>query len=194
MSESKQVETGTRPPSVILLKPTNLGFESGLEGWSVPPAIHLAGFSVQTRSSECAAGTTCAEILRENSGYGEGVGSLAQQVDAAPLRGKTIHVRGAVRADVPRGSEARVWVGATGPGPRGPTSSLAVDNMRERGITDAKWRTYDVTIAVPQNAVTVGYGAVLIGAGRCVIDDFSATIANEGSGRMPSTTAKCSTS
>ncbi|MCU1279117.1 MAG: family peptidase [bacterium] len=139
--------------------------------------MRVAGFSEQPRSSGCIAGHACAEIVRDNAGYGEGFGSLGQRIDAAPLRGKTIHVRAAVSADVPSGSEARIWVAATGPGPGGPTSSLAVDDMRGRGITEPKWRTYDVTITVPANAVTVEYGAALLGAGRCVVDDFSVAVA-----------------
>jgi hypothetical protein len=95
-----------RRPAPILAAPTNRDFEFGVTGespveWLVPKQSNAFDFNVTTSDRHPNSGKRCAVISRSpERHYGEMYGSLHQQIDATPFRGKRIQLNAAIRIDV----------------------------------------------------------------------------------------------
>jgi len=172
-------ESGQRPPAPILTAPANLDFENGMQGkppveWLVPRQSAIFGFFVTTSESNPYTGKKCVVIDRQFARhYGEMYGSLSQQIDATPFRGKKIKLIAAIRTDVsgPR-NQAFLWLRVTkkffGPG-----ALLFYDNMADRPITNKNWHVYEIVGKVPEDAEVIGFGLALVGDGQAWIDSVS---------------------
>jgi erythromycin esterase len=118
-------------------------------------------------------GKRCAVIARETSPWPRGDASLTQTIDAAPLRGKRVRLRAALRAEVNGvGNEAHLFAQVDGPGRR----TLAVMSTFDRPIVDRAWRVYDVEVDVPQEAASLTVGAALSGNGKAFVDEVSLAV------------------
>ena len=98
-----------------------------------------------------------------------GFGALMQSFDASSFRGKRVRMSGYLRSkDVDR------WAGmlmrVDGPESSG---SLAFDNMQNRPIRGTTaWTRCAIVLDVPDEAVAIAFGAMLIGSGQIWMDDL----------------------
>ena len=172
-------ESGQRPPAPILTTPANLDFEDSMQGkppveWLVPKQSAIFGFFVTTSESNPHTGKRSAVISRSlGTYYGEMYGSLSQQIDATPFRGKIVKLNAAIRTDVSGpGNQAYLWLRVTkrffGPG-----ALLSYDNMADRPITNNNWHVYEIVGKVPADAEVIGFGLALVGDGQAWLDSVS---------------------
>ncbi len=130
-----------------------------------------APYQVTASTERPREGKRCGLIAREKSPWGWGEAELTQTIDAAPLRGKRVRLRAAVRAEVKGvGNEAHLFARVDGASGQGP---VAIAGTFERPIVDAAWRAYDVEVDVPQEASAVTIGAALSGNGKAFVDEVS---------------------
>lgn len=99
--------------------------------------------------------------------------AVAQAVDAAPLRGKTVRFRAAARVmGGMTGSSAGLWLRVDREGgARG-----FFDNMSARPIRSSDWAVYEIVAPVADDATKVTVGFLLNGAGPGWIDTASLEI------------------
>ena len=101
----------------------------------------------------------------------DGFGTLMQMVAADAFRGQRVRMTAHVRTEDVAGW-AGLWVRVDGAGT--PPPALAFDNMQGRPITGTSdWTPYSVVVDVPETAQAVGFGVLLEGSGRVLIDDVS---------------------
>jgi C-terminal processing protease CtpA/Prc len=104
-----------------------------------------------------------------------GFGTVTGSVDAAPYRGKTVRLRGWVRADVAgSANRGQLWLRVDRPGrERG-----FFDNMGDRPITAREWRPYEIVGQVAENASRIAFGCFLMGRGTVWVDDLELSVRN----------------
>jgi hypothetical protein len=105
----------------------------------------------------------------------DGFVSLMQTIPALSLRGKTIRLRGQVRA-TPRdmtGSSA-LWLRVDRPG--GATGFF--DNMSDRPVRLPEWREYGIEGMVADDATSVAFGAMASGAITADFDAIDLSVRN----------------
>src|SRR5207249_10280897 len=95
--------------------------------------------------------------------------SVSQAVDARPFRGKTVRLRGALRAEVAGGAHAAMWMRVDREGSR----PAFLENMDDAPVTSPDWHTYEIRGRVVEDAEQIFFGVFLIGAGKAFIDDIS---------------------
>jgi C-terminal processing protease CtpA/Prc len=98
---------------------------------------------------------------------GPGFGSLGQNLDAAPHRGRQIRLEAALKTDVRgTGNQAQLWLRVDRPdGQRG-----FFDNMIDRPVTATTWGTYGIEGYIADDAERIAFGAFLFGEGRAWLD------------------------
>lgn len=175
-------ESGQRSPAPILPAPANLDFENGVQGkppveWLIPNQSAIFGFFVTASDSNPYTGKQCAVINRQsNRHYGEMYGSLSQQIDAFPYRGKLIRLSAAIRTDVSGpGNQAYLWLRVTKKF-FGPSALSFYDNMDDRPITNSDWHIYDIVGKVPPDSDVIGFGLALVGEGKAWLDAVSVEV------------------
>lgn len=96
-------------------------------------------------------------------------GTIAQEVDAKPYRGRKVRLTAAVRSAVEgSGNQAQLWMridladGATG----------FFDNMSDRPVIAPEWGTYTLEGQVADDASKITVGAFLAGKGTVWLDAF----------------------
>lgn len=147
--------------------PSGPGVESSWLIAGSEPAHYEMSADVQVRH-----GAGPSITLRSKVPTDEGFGTLMQEVDTTPYRGKRAHFSGFVRATDVSGW-AGLWMRVDGKTMNQP---LAFDNMQDRpiqGTTD--WRKVDVVLPVPAEATNVAFGILLAGGGQVWLDDVSLT-------------------
>jgi len=109
----------------------------------------------------------------ELDAWNAGFATATMAIDAAPLRGKQVRLRAAVRA-TPRdeGSNARLWLRVDRPN----KEMGFFNNMADRPIRDASWAEYEIVGEVAADAEEVFFGGFLKGHGAAYFDDFSLAV------------------
>jgi hypothetical protein len=137
---------------------------------------HLGyGFGTMRSAYESARLGRARVVLAEGSGWAPMVGSI----DATPLRGKRLRLRGSARVDGKVADErAQLWlrIDASAPG------SEFFDNMMDRPIVASEWT--EATIEAPlvgPAAQKIVFGGIAFGEGAVWFDDFSLEAAEPGS-------------
>ena len=97
----------------------------------------------------------------------DGFVSMMQTVPADTLRGRTIRLRGQVRAVARAPGGAALWLRVD----RANQQAGFFDNMENRPVRDPEWREYVIEGAVAADATTVAFGAMAYGE---VTADFDA--------------------
>jgi hypothetical protein len=99
--------------------------------------------------------------------------TMAQTVPAAPLRGRTIKLRGLVR----------VTTGGSGPGAvlwlrvdRANQQQGFFDNMMDRPARDSTWREYTIEGPVADDATNIAFGTIVIGAVSADFDGLTLSV------------------
>jgi len=96
-------------------------------------------------------------------------GGIFQVVDLKPHRGQRMILRAAMRAQVPSGSEARLFLrihnedGVT----------IFFDNMGKFPVRSSAWHIYEIPASIEREANDVEFGMLLIGRGEAWIDHIS---------------------
>lgn len=173
--------TGTRPAMFQppAPAPVNTNFEDGEPGewppgWRGPTGIARVEWDVALTREDARRGAQAVVINRKaDGGYGETHAELRQTIDASQWRGQRVTLRASVRVEATTpASRAYVWLEVTAPRRPGRGRGF-YDNMADRPITAPDWREYQITAAVPEDANTVSFGFVFVGAGRAWLDEVS---------------------
>ena len=92
---------------------------------------------------------------------GDGFATVMQNVPALPLRGKTVRLRGLVRAETSSDAAtgAALWLRVDRAG--GQTGFF--DNMGNRPVRAPEWRQYEIEGQVAEDATNVAFGAMAMG-------------------------------
>jgi Peptidase family S41 len=105
-------------------------------------------------------------------------GTVWQGVDATPLRGKRIRLRGKLRTA--RGARGQLWLRVE----RGDTRGF-FDNMEDRPALCLDWCTAEIAGPVSPDATRIAFGTLMSGLGTVWYDDFDLSI-QEDSGTWSS--------
>ena len=102
----------------------------------------------------------------------DGFGSLMQTVDAKRYRGQRMRLSGWVKSSLANEQWAGLWMRVDGPGAA--KNTLGFDNMHSRPIVGERdWTRYAVVLDVPDDAVRIAFGALVVGAGEIWVDELS---------------------
>ncbi len=145
---------------------TNLGFGSGLTGWSVPPQASGGGYSAEARSDGCRS-AHCAVLLAGEEPEAGSMGNLQQSFDATPYRGKAIVLRSWLRVE---GSDpaarGQLWLRVE----RLNGKLGFFDTMGDRPVRSRQWQIAEIAGEVAADAKTIDLGILSRGKGRVWID------------------------
>ncbi len=96
-------------------------------------------------------------------------GTIGQNIDAAPYRGRGIKLTAKMRAVVSgEGNQGHMWLRVDRPdGKRG-----FFDNMGRRPVTSAEWQPVEIVGSVAEDASGIVFGCFLMGRGEVWVDDF----------------------
>jgi C-terminal processing protease CtpA/Prc len=99
--------------------------------------------------------------------------ALWQAVDAAPLRGSRVRLRGKVRvADRGRG---QLWLRVE----HGDVTGF-FDNMDKRPVTSSAWTSHEIVATVTPAATRIAFGPLMSGAGTTWYDDIELAVESAG--------------
>ncbi|MCP4656918.1 MAG: hypothetical protein GY856_16020, partial [bacterium] len=166
----------------------NLDFEHGEPGevppgWLVPAGLEENGYTARTVEEQPESGKRCALITLEGTPQDQtAFGNLMRTFDATPYRGKRVRLRAAVRAELPAGNQAQLWLRVDRPDRR----KGFVDNMRDRPITSAEWSHYEIIGDVDDDALDINLGLILLREGKTWLDSVSFEVLGDaGLGNEP---------
>lgn len=177
---------GQRKPSPGLQKsaaPLNLDFEEGEvgkppPGWWAPATEVFGGYEVEVSEARPKKGKRCA-IVRRDKPWPWGYGMIAQEIDAAPFRGKRVRVSAAARAEaLGKGARARLVVDVR-QGPSSMAKPVASASTADKSIASKDWREVAVEATVAADAERIAIKFVLIGDGRAFLDDVRVEVLGE---------------
>lgn len=106
--------------------------------------------------NKCHDAAKCAVLVCRRNGQ---FGSLSQQIDATPYRGKRVRFRAQVRVENADGNTIGLWMRVDRP----EDGVGFFDNMGNRPITSAEWKSYEIVGEIEADAVKLNYG--VLGAG-----------------------------
>jgi ketosteroid isomerase-like protein len=156
----------------LLLAQANLGFQTGLTGWTIPARASAAGYSVEARHEGCRS-AACALLLPGESPVEGSLGNLQQSFDATPFRGRAVRFRAWLRVEgTDPAARAQLWLRVELPG-----GQLGFfDTMGDRPVTSRQWQLCDITGEVARDAKAVTLGILSRGKGRAWIDSPSFSV------------------
>jgi len=112
----------------------------------------------------------------------EGFATLMQTVPADDLRGKTVRLRGKVRAVVRDGQgAAALWLRVD----RADRAMGFFDNMGDRPVRDAAWRDYVIEGPVAADATNVAFGVMASGTVQADFDAIDLEVRDASGGWTP---------
>ena len=149
--------------------PASAGWSFATEGSGIPMGQEAGGFATGV-DREVAHGGHASVSIRSIAAESKGFRSVTQFIKADTYRGKRVRLTGFLKTRDVRGGWAGVWLRVDGPDEK----SLAFDNMQGRpamGTTD--WSRHAVVLDVPEAAVRLAFGALLVGTGQVWVDDLA---------------------
>ncbi|MGH7616256.1 MAG: hypothetical protein ACREPM_03435 [Gemmatimonadaceae bacterium] len=94
---------------------------------------------------------------------------VGQNIRADNYRGKRVRLRGWVRQVGVVGSDIGLWMRIDGPG-----VTEGFDNFSSRPLTGtADWHQVEIILDVPNDAIGIGFGALMSGKGELLVDDLT---------------------
>jgi hypothetical protein len=142
------------------------------DGWFVAGSANVPGASPDNYTAGVQQdvryhGRSSAFIESKPSATSRSFGTFVQMFSAKKYLGKRVELRAAVRTQ--DSQSAGLWMGVDDS-----VRSVRFDNMQNRHITGTTpWKTYDVVLDVPQNAVDIGFGLLESGTGKAWLNDVS---------------------
>ncbi len=107
----------------------------------------------------------------------DGFVTMMQSVPAEALRGKTIRLRGEVRAAATdEAGAAALWLRVDRPGQK----PGFFDNMGDRPIRDPRWHRYVIVGTVAEDALAVAFGAMAFGGVTADFDGIDLAVLGSG--------------
>jgi len=100
-----------------------------------------------------------------------------QDVDATPYRGKKVRLRAAVRAELPEGSHAGLWLAVFRP-----NGEKGFEDNGDHPLAAGPWREASIIGDVAADAQSITVGLVLDRRGKVWIDDVSLEIVGDQTG------------
>jgi hypothetical protein len=134
-------------------------------GWLVGgsrPRYFDMGLTTEIKHS----GTQCA-MIRSKVENCEDFGTLVQNIDAAPYRGRHLSLTAFIKSSDVK-TFAGLWMRIDACG-----KVVGFDNMQDRpisGTTD--WTKYEVLLYVPHESDNIAFGVLMTGSGTVWFDDF----------------------
>jgi len=174
----------SREPLQRLAAPANTDFEESEIGqppvdWQSSPNLSGYDFQVITTDDTPYTGKRCARLSRvPGRHYGETVGSLSQQLDAKPYRGKKIKLQAATRGEV-MGPESHAWLRLVITRRTAlivDTSKKDFDTLEQYPVITPEWDRREIIADVPSDAASILYGIYLLGDGKVWLDSVSLEI------------------
>ncbi len=151
------------PPKDLPQAPSNLGFESGTDAWTLQGEHSYDFASISGASAVEGLQVGHIKSLSNDPRWFR----LGQAFAAGPYSGTILRLTGKVKTEDLTG-EAALWVrvdNAKGP--------VGFDNMEFYSIEeDIDWTEYEVRSYVPSDAVAILIGAYMTGEGKMWLDDF----------------------
>jgi hypothetical protein len=136
------------------------------EGW-IASGSHPQDYEMGLDPKTAHNGKTSGTILSKPD-KARGFGMLMQLLRADKYRGKRLLFSGYVKTRNVK-QWAGLWMRVDGERYK----PLAFDNMQDRPISgDTEWKKFIIVLDVPKNAITIGFGVLLMGAGQVWADDF----------------------
>jgi hypothetical protein len=155
--------------------------EQALAGWSID--VNRSGNPRDQNASDYAAeldrkvahGGRASMSLRSTVARPMGFRAVTQFVKADAYRGKRVRLAGYLKTrDV--GAYAGLWLRVDGPG-----GILAFDNMGTRPVKGtADWTRHEVVLDVPEAALRLAFGSLLMGTGQVWVDDLTLDVVDPG--------------
>jgi hypothetical protein len=94
---------------------------------------------------------------------------VSQFVKADTYRGKRLRLRAWVRQQATVGSDIGLWMRVDGPG-----VTQGFDNFSSRPLLGTSdWHQVEVILDVPDDAIGIGFGALMSGKGELFVDDMT---------------------
>ena len=127
-----------------------------------------SGYQIGLDNSESHDGETSAYISA-TSRNGESFGVLMQTIRADAYRGKRMRWSGWVKHTDLTGPDIGLWMRVDGPG-----EVASFDNMSARSLSGSSdWHQVSVVLDVPENAIGIALGTLMVGTGTLLIDDLA---------------------
>jgi hypothetical protein len=138
---------------------------------AVPRGWHLAGsypqeYEVGTRLERAGPPHSIA-YLRSATESPHGFGTIMQSISAEHYAGHRVRLSADVKSDH-LSAWAGLWMRADKD-----MKPVVFDNMQNRAIHGTQdWQHYEVVLDIPEDATSVHFGALLVGAGEIEMSDF----------------------
>jgi hypothetical protein len=159
-------------------EPRNMAFTDGLDYWEIAGSLSGDGQPAGPDYSCAASGASA--VLAATVPEAPGCAVLVQAIYADDYRGRTVTIRGRLRATGVAG-RAGLHLAVSGP-PDGPVGVPLLDHgssLTAPGSSD--WTWHEVTMLVPHEAIAIRFGFSLAGHGRIELRDVELTSAPPGS-------------
>jgi hypothetical protein len=145
------------------------GWSFATEGNGIPRGQNAGGFAVGI-DREVARGGHASLSIRSIVAEPKGFRAVTQLIKADAYRGKRVRLTGYLKTGDVRGGWAGLWLRVDGR----VAIPIAIDNMSSRGVmATTDWSRHAVVLDVPEAAVRLAFGVLLVGSGRVWADDLA---------------------
>jgi hypothetical protein len=150
-----------------LVAQTNLQFQQGdalnpPPGWFVLDAVEDIQYLAEWHAG-CRGDAPCAVLAGPATATAGSSGSLLQDFDAAPFRGKRVKLRAWIKIEAGAlGDRAHMLLRVNRPN----AGSGFADSTEDRPIVSSEWKIYEIRADVAPDAATIRIGVTLYGRGR----------------------------
>ena len=134
------------------------------KGWW-PSGANPKSYEMRLDTSEKHSGKASAHI-KFTGDKPAGFGTLMQSFKADSFRGERVQMSAWLKTERP--GRAQLWMRVDGT-----NRMLGLTNMGNRPVRGTtNWKEYNVTLDVPENAMSIAFGALFLGRGQAWVDDF----------------------
>ena len=150
-----------------LVAQTNLQFQQGdalkpPPGWFVLDAMEDTEYLAEWHAN-CRGDAPCAVLAGPATATAGSLGSLLQDFDAAPFRGKRVRLRAWIKIEAGAlGDRAHMLLRVNRPN----AGTGSPDSTEDRPIVSSEWKSYEIRGEVAPNAGSIRIGVALYGRGR----------------------------
>jgi hypothetical protein len=150
-----------------LVAQTNLQFQQGEPlqsppGWFVLDAVQDTEYLAEWHAN-CRDDAPCAVLAGPATATAGNLGSLLQDFDAAPFRGKRVKLRAWIKLEAGAlGDKAHMLLRVNWPN----AGTGSPDSMDDRPIESSEWKSYEIRGVVAPDAASIRIGVALYGRGR----------------------------
>ena len=150
-----------------LVAQTNLQFQQGdplksPPGWFVLDALEDTEYLAEWHAN-CRGDAPCAVLAGPATATADNLGSLLQDFDATPFRGKRVKLRACIKIEAGALTDrAHMLLRVNRPN----AGTGFPDSMEDRPIVSSEWKSYEIRGVVAPDAGSIRIGVALSGRGR----------------------------